>query len=99
MAGFRHVVMFRWTAESSAEQRAAAITALQEFGREVADLGRLAVGTDVGLAEGNFDAVVVVDFAERADYLAYANDPRHVKVVGEHLRPILAERVAVQHEL
>ena len=99
MAGFRHVVVFRWTTDSTGEQRAAAITALEGLAREVADLGRLTIGADAGLSDGNADAVVVVDFAERADYLAYATDPRHVAVVTEHIRPILAERVAVQHEL
>ena len=97
--GFRHVVAFRWTAESTAEQRSAAVSALEVLARDVADLGRLTVGVDAGLSDGNADAVVVVDFAERADYLAYATDPRHVAVVTEHIRPILAERVAVQHEL
>lgn len=99
MAEFRHVVSFRWTADSSADQRAAAVAALEGLARDVADLGRLTVGVDAGVSDGNADAVVVVDFAERADYLAYATDPRHVAVVTEHIRPILAERVAVQHEL
>lgn len=99
MTGFRHVVAFRWTPESTAGQRTAAVAALEVLARDVADLGRLTVGVDAGLAEGNADAVVVVDFAGRDDYLAYAVDPRHVAVVTEHIRPILAERVAVQHEL
>ncbi|HXV91891.1 MAG TPA: Dabb family protein [Pseudonocardia sp.] len=97
--GFRHVVLFRWTPDSTAEQRDAAITALRELGREVSDLGRLTVGGDAGVVEGNFDAAVVVDFASREDYLLYATHPTHQRVIAESLRPILAERAAVQHEL
>jgi hypothetical protein len=98
MTGFRHVVMFRWAADASAEQRSAAIDALDQLRTEVADLGSLAVGVDAGLAEGNADVVVVADFPTQDAYLAYAADPRHQKVVQEYLRPIIAERVALQHE-
>ena len=97
--GFRHVVMFRWTPEATAEQRAAAVAALHGLAADVAHLGRLTVGEDAGLAEQNVDVAVVVDFARREDYLEYARHPRHLEVIAQHLRPIIAERVAVQHEL
>ncbi|GAA0607313.1 hypothetical protein GCM10009547_06560 [Sporichthya brevicatena] len=99
MSGFRHVVMFRWQPEATAEQREAAISALGRLKEEVADLGRLSVGLDAGLAEGNADVVVVGDFPNSEAYLAYQSDPRHTKVVTEYLRPIIAERVALQYEL
>jgi hypothetical protein len=96
---FRHVVLFRWTADSTSEQRTGAIEALRRLGREVADLGRLVVGTDAAMVEGNFDAAVVVDFASRKDYQTYAALPAHLQAVAEHLRPILAARAAVQHDI
>ena len=97
MSSFRHVVMFRWADDASAEQRTAAIDALEQLREEIADLGSLTVGVDAGLAEGNADVVVVADFPSQDAYLAYAADPRHQKVVQSYLRPIIAERVALQH--
>ncbi|MFC4945048.1 Dabb family protein [Pseudonocardia sp. GCM10023141] len=96
--GFRHVVLFRWTSESTAEQRAGALAALQQWGRDAAGFGTLTVGPDAALAEGNFDTAVVVDLPDRATYLAYAADPRHQRMIAEHIRPILHSRAAVQHE-
>lgn len=97
VSGFRHVVMFRWAAAATAEQRTAAIDALTRLRAEVAGLGSLTVGVDAGLAEGNADVVVVADFPTQEAYLAYAADARHQKVIQEYLRPIIAERVALQH--
>lgn len=95
---FRHVVMFRWTTDSTAEQRTGALDALRAFGRQVADFASLSIGADAGVAEGNFDAAVVVELADAEAYMRYAADPRHQAVLRDHIRPILAERAAVQYE-
>jgi hypothetical protein len=96
--GFRHVVMFRWSPESTAEQRAGAVDALRQWGRDAVGYGTLVVGADAGLAAGNFDTAVVVDLPDRDTYAAYAADERHQRMIADHIRPILAERAAVQHE-
>lgn len=96
---FRHVVMFRWTETATADQRDAAIAAVRGLAREVVHLGVVSVGSDAGIAEGNFDAVVVGDFASREDYLTYAEHPKHREVIATSLRPIMAERAAVQAEM
>ena len=93
---FRHVVMFRWSDASTTEQRAAAVAALRDFAVDVADLGVVAVGPDAGLAEGNFHCVVIAEFADQAGYLAYAADPRHTRLLTDHIRPIVGTRTAVQ---
>lgn len=95
----RHVVMFRWAEDASAESRAAAVDALRAFGRAATELGTVSVGTDAGLADGNFDAVVVVELADADAYARYASDPRHVAVVTEKVGPILGQRTAVQYDL
>jgi hypothetical protein len=98
-AGFRHVVMFRWAEDTSAADRDAAVEALRAFGEQIADLGRLQVGTDAGISAGNFDTVVVVDFADADAYRRYATDPRHLDLIARHIKPFLAERAAVQTEI
>lgn len=99
MSGFRHVVMFRWSNSSTTDDRERAIKGLTAFALEVRDLGTLRIGVDAGLAEGNFDVVVVADFSDRETYLSYAADPRHRAMVAEYLAPVTSARAAVQAEL
>lgn len=96
--GLRHVVLFRWSAESTPQQRAGAVEALRQWGRDAARYGTLVVGDDAGINAGNFDTAIVVDLPDRDTYAAYAADERHQQMIAEHIRPILAERAAVQHE-
>ena len=93
---FRHVVMFRWRADSTDKQRAAAVAALHAFAADVTDLGVVTVGPDAGLVQGNYDIVVMAEFADSDGYLAYAADPRHRELVANHIAPILDTRAAVQ---
>jgi len=91
--------MFQWAAETSEEDRAAAVGALHQLRDTVAHLCTLRVGTDAGLAAGNFDVVVVADFPKAEDYATYVDHPEHQKVVSERLRPFITTRAAVQHTL
>ncbi|NEK58438.1 Dabb family protein [Geodermatophilus sabuli] len=96
---FRHVVVFTWTSESTPEQREGALAALRQWGEDCREYGTLTLGVDAGLAEGNGNAVVVVDLPDRETYAAYAADERHLAALRDHVRPILERRCAVQHEL
>ena len=96
---FRHVVMMKWTDESTPEARRAAIAAVRGLPAVVPSIRKLSCGADAGVAEGNYDFVAVVDFDDRAGYQTYASHPDHVEVITELLRPIAAQRAAVQYEL
>ncbi len=96
---FRHVVVFTWTDEATAEQRDGAVAALRRWREDAREFGTLSVGVDAGLAEGNGDVVVVMDLPDRDTYAAYAADERHQALIREHIRPILGRRCAVQHEM
>lgn len=91
--------MFQWAEDTSQQDRLAAFSALQGLKDSVAHLCALRVGTDAGLAPGNYDVVVVADFPHAGDYALYVDDPEHQRVVREHLRPFIASRAAVQHAL
>lgn len=93
----RHVVMFQWAPEASADQREQAVAALRAWARTAEEFGEVTVGEDAGLREGNYDVVVVGDFADVETYQAYAQDPRHLALITDTITPLLGQRVAVQH--
>jgi hypothetical protein len=64
----------------------------------IPEIRRYAFGPDAGLAEGNFDFAVVADFEDADAYRVYAAHPAHTGLIAERIRPLIAERVAVQYE-
>ncbi|WP_417561670.1 Dabb family protein [Microbacterium sp.] len=99
----RHVVMWRLAATDPAVRAAQA--------REIADrltalvgvvpaIAALSAGPNTGSNEvdGNWDAALVVDVADRDALAAYANHPAHQDVVA-YVRGVAADRVAVDFEV
>jgi hypothetical protein len=93
----RHVVTFTWSETADAQRRAAVVAALRGLQQEVGGMTSLVVAEDAGLSEGNASAVLIADFPDEEAYSRYAQDPAHLAVVAEHVRPILAARAAVQY--
>jgi hypothetical protein len=96
---FRHVVLLRWIAGATAEQRAAVEEGLATLPGLIPEIRTYELGADVHVSEGNFDLAVVADFDDFDSYLVYRDHPDHVAVIAERIRPILADRAAVQHEI
>ncbi|MEE8601472.1 Dabb family protein [Euzebya tangerina] len=96
---FRHIVLFTWTDAATDDQIATAIDGIRDLANQIDGVRQLTVGSDAGLAAGNFDVATVVDFADEAAYQAYAAHPAHTDLIAQHLKPILQERAAVQHQV
>lgn len=96
-SGVRHVVMFLFKPGTTRSDQASIKQALAELPREIPLIRRFEVGEDLHLAEGNAGLVVIVDFDNVADYLAYSADPRHQYFVREVLTSHLDRRMAVQY--
>jgi hypothetical protein len=97
---FRHVVILRWVDTATADDRRAVVEGLEALPPAIPEIRSYRVGVDAGLApEGNSDLVVVADFDDVAGYLVYRDHPVHQDVIARCIRPILASRAAVQHEL
>ena len=95
----RHVVVFTWTAEADADRRATTREALLRLRQEVGGMTSLVVEDDAGLSDGNADTVLIADFPDAEAYYRYAQDPLHLAVIAEHVRPWLAGRSAVQYQV
>ncbi|MBI2710482.1 MAG: Dabb family protein [Actinobacteria bacterium] len=92
----RHVVLFRWTAEATAEQRAAVRDGLAALPREIPAIAAYSVGHDLNLSDASWDLAVVADFADEAAWLAYRDHPAHQAVIRERIAPIRADIARVQ---
>ena len=99
MSGFRHVVLFQWREDATAEQKKTLEDRLNELPGVIPELRAYQIGGDAGVNDGNFDFAVVADFADRDAYLVYRDHPAHRKIIDECVTPIVAERRAVQYTL
>jgi hypothetical protein len=94
----RHVVMFRWKPEPTPADVAAIEEGLSKLPAEVPEIQRYSFGRDAGLNDGNFDFVIVADFATADDYRVYRDHPAHRAFIEQHTQPNMAERTVVQYE-
>jgi hypothetical protein len=94
---FRHVVMMRFTPESTPAQVAAMQERLLQLPSKIPEIRRYVIGADAGIEDGNYDFAIVADFDDFDAYVVYRDHPDHQAAIAEFIRPIRAERVAVQH--
>jgi len=92
----RHVVVFRWKAEATAEQKALVATELAKLPAIVPSIRSFVFGPDAGISQGNAEFAVTADFDDEAGFAAYRNDPTHRGIVADHIAPITESRTAVQ---
>jgi hypothetical protein len=94
----RHLVTFRWTDEATQDQKERVATELSRLPAIVPTVRAYRLGHDLGLNEGNFDFAVAADFDDADGYLAYRDNPEHQAIIAEFIRPIIAQRAAIQYE-
>ena len=92
----RHIVLQQWRPEVGVDDRAATVDDLRTLVLTMPGVITAVVGQDLGLANGNFDAALVVDFAGEDSWRAYQQHPAHRAFVSERLAPKLAGRGSIQ---
>jgi len=93
---FRHVVMFEFADHVTPEMTAGLAAALTELPTKVDTIRNYLHGADVGVADGNFDYVVVADFDNVDGWRTYRDHPDHLLLIEEHVKGNVAKRAAVQ---
>ncbi len=94
----RHVVLLRWRPDLTEARMDDFLSALRSLPAHIDVVRDYRVGSDVGLAEGNWDFAIVADFDSVDDYLTYRDHPAHDEFRREHLGPCVTERAALQYE-
>ncbi len=95
----RHVVLVRLKDDAVDGTREMLLEELSRLPDLIPDISSYSFGTDLGLAEGNYDLGIVAEFADAAALRRYAEHPAHQEFVSKKLVPVLAKRVALQFEL
>ena len=90
----RHIVMWKFRPGTEREQQEF-LTGLRGLQGIIPQLLRSEVAVNV--LPGNYDAVLVAEFASLEDLDTYKNDPRH-KAVSALCKSIRTDRVAVDYE-
>lgn len=90
--------MFRWADHVDADHVDRVRAAFDALPAQVPQIRQYLHGADVGVAEGNFDYVVVADFDQVDDWRTYRDHPAHVLLVEELIKPHVADRAAVQYQ-
>ncbi len=93
----RHVVMFKWKSDTSEAAKANAAVCLAELPHKIEALRDYRFGADIGISQGNWDFVIVADLDDEARFIEYRDDEAHQKLIADVLKPMIAERAAVQY--
>jgi len=97
----RHIVSMKFTAMDAAARSRAfeeIATALGALPAVIPEIRSLQFGRDLDTAEGNWDAVLIADYASEADLATYQVHPEHV-IVKAIIGARTTERVTVDFEL
>ena len=94
----RHAVMFRWTPDTTPADVAAIAEGLGGLPGAVPEIRSYRFGHDLGINAGNFDFVVIAEFADTEDYIAYRDHPLHQALIADRIAAHVAVRAAVQFE-
>jgi hypothetical protein len=93
----RHVALFRWKPETTAADVSKVEAALHQLPGKIPCILAYRFGRDVGVQDGNADFALVADFPDQEGLATYANHPDHQAVLQNLIRPILAQREAIQY--
>jgi stress responsive alpha/beta barrel protein len=91
-----HVVTFDLKPDAPADQVEQIAAALDALAASLPEVRSLAVGSDLGLREGNASFAVVATFDDVDGFRAYADHPEHLRVVKELIGPHIEGRHPVQ---
>lgn len=91
MPKINHIVLFGWTDSASADQRAACVAALHALPDLVPGLLTCTGGPQISPEPPGqgLDYGVVMTFADEAARDLYLTHPEHLRVIHDHIAPIL----------
>lgn len=93
-----HLVLFQWQPEATTAQIDAAIAALRDLADKVPEVLQLSCGENFSDRAQGYQHGLFARFRDRAALAAYQAHPAHQAVVQQHLKPIVADVIALDYE-
>ena len=93
----RHVALFHWKTEATAEDVSKVEAALRRLPGKIPCIQSYRFGRDLGVQKGNADFALVADFTDEEGLRTYADHPEHQAVLNDLIRPIMSKREAIQY--
>lgn len=94
----RHLLLFRWTEDSSAEGRAGALKALRAMADTVPSIKSLSVQEALNPGEQSFDGLLEARFDDDDAYRSYLTADSHIAAWKDHLQPVCCALASIQVE-
>lgn len=94
-----HLVLFRWTADASAEAITRVMDELRALKGQIPGVRDLTCGENFSPRSQGFTHALVVRLEDRAALDAYGPHPAHQRVVQEFIAPIRADVLALDYEV
>jgi len=94
----RHVAVFTFVPEFTAEQRAEWIAMVADLPRHIPQIRSMAVGEDLLHGPSSHEVAIVADFDSLADLATYTAHPAHAPVLAMSA-PVKASLAVVDFEL
>jgi hypothetical protein len=95
----RHVVLFRWTENTTAEDVERIHAGLGSLPALIPEIRSYTHGPDLRVGEGTWDYGIVAEFDHPAGWKAYDGHVEHDRVRSEIIRPHVAERATVRFDV
>jgi hypothetical protein len=94
-----HVVLFRWIPSATAEQVAAAGSALLGMKGKIPEVRSVAFGPNLAESRAEYTHALMVVVDDMAAVKRYVDHPHHVDVAKTYLLPIREARLAIDLEV
>jgi hypothetical protein len=91
-----HVVTFHLRPDAPADQVERIGEAVTALGATLPEVRSLAIGSDLGLREGNASFAIVAEFDDVDAFKVYADHPEHIRIIKELIAPHIESRHPVQ---
>ncbi len=94
-----HLVLFRWTADASAEAIEQVMDGLRALRGQIPGIRDLTYGENFSPRSQGYTHALAVRFEDRGALEAYTPHPAHQRVVQEFIAPIRADTLVVDYEV
>ena len=94
-----HIVLFKWQPNTSTKTIESVMSALRGMKGKIPEIIDLSCGDNFAENSQGFQNGLVVQFKDKAALDSYAKNAHHQEIIQTMIKPILADKIAVDYEI